>query len=404
MKTKNTTLLIIFFLLNLSISAQTPTKWRGPQSNGIYPETGLLKTWPASGPEIAWHFDNLGDGFSSPAIANGKIYLSGMEEPTGYIYCLSTDGKLLWKAPYGPEFTESYPGARTTPVIAGDLLYMFTGFGVVVCMDAGNGNIKWKKDTFKDLDGRNIRWGVTETLVVDGDKLYCTPGGSKNNVAALNRFDGSLVWSSPALGELAAYCTPLLIQMQGRKLLINMTEEHIIGLDASSGKLLWSYEQTNQWAVHANTPLFYDGSVLCFSGYGQGGVKLKLSPDGSSVTKEWFNKNLDSRIGGAVVVNGFFYGSGDNSREWRCVDWKTGEEKYASATIGKGAVIYADGMLFCYSERGELALVPATPAGFNVASKTKVELGTAQHWAHPVINNGILYIRHGKSLIAYKVK
>ena len=397
-------LLIAGFLAISTAKAQEPTTWRGPGSTGIYPETGLLKVWPANGPEIIWHYDELGEGFSSPVFANGKIYVSAAVEKVGYIYAFTQDGKLEWKATYGEEWTENYSGSRATPSVVGDMLYMYSGKGGVTCMNATNGKINWTKDVMKDFSGQNITWGVTETLVIDGNKLFVTAGGTTNNIIALNRLDGKLIWSSKGVGEKPAYCTPLLVKLASRKLLVTMTEKHIIGLDAETGALLWSHEQTNEYAVHANTPLFYNNSLFCFSGYGQGGVKLDLNADGSKVTKAWFNQKLDSRIGGAVVVDGYIYSSGDKTRDWQCVDWKTGEQKYASQAIAKGNVIYADGMLFIYSEKGELALVPATPAGFNVASKAKVELGSAQHWAHIVINNGRLFVRHGKSLIAYKIK
>jgi outer membrane protein assembly factor BamB len=213
-----------------------------------------------------------------------------------------------------------------------------------------------------------------------------------------------LVWSSPGKGELSAYCTPLLVEFPSRKLLVTMTADHIIGLDAGNGELLWSHPQTNRWQVHANTPIYHDGGLFCFSGYGQGGVRLDLSADGSSIEKIWFNEKLDSRIGGMVLVDGFLYGSGDQNRQWRCVDWNTGEEKYAATDLGKGVTIYADGMLYCYSDRGELGLAEATPEGFNLISQTRVELGSGQHWSHPVIHDGRLFVRHGDALIAYRIK
>ncbi len=284
-------LISILFVSASVVFAQSATKWRGPNGNGIYNETGLLKKWPAAGPEIIWHFDQLGQGHSSPAIANGLIYLSGMTDNNGYIYALTPDGKLKWKASYGMEFSESYPGSRSSPVIAGNLLYIYSGLGVLTCMDANNGSVKWSKDVFKDFDGQNIRWGVTETVVVDGGLVYVTPGGKKNNVVALNRNNGDLVWSSPAKGELSAYCTPLLVELSSRKLLVTMTAESIIGLDASTGKMLWSHPHTNRYQVSANSPLFADGGLFCFSGYGQGGVKLELSADGSSVKKSGLAKN-----------------------------------------------------------------------------------------------------------------
>lgn len=221
---------------------------------------------------------------------------------------------------------------------------------------------------------------------------------------ALNRLTGEVIWSSPGKGEVSAYCTPLLVDLPSRKLLVTHTADHIIGVDTKDGKMLWSYPFTNRWQVHANTPIFYKGDLFCFSGYGQGGVKLNLSEDGSKVEKAWFNEHLDSRIGGMVVLDGYLYGSGDNNREWRCVNWETGEETYASKDIGKGVVIADDNMLYCYSDRGELGLAKATSEEFNLVSKTRVELGSAQHWSHPVINNGRLYLRHGNTLLVYKIK
>ena len=396
------TIMLVF--LAFIVYGQNVTKWRGPDGNGYYSESNLLKEWPAEGPEIVWHFDGLGEGHSSPAIAHNRIYLSGMVDNMGYVYALDADGKLLWKTQYGEEFTESYPGARSTPVIAGDLLYIYSGHGVLTCMDANTGSVKWKKDALKDFDGKNITWGVTETVLIDGDLLFLTPGGKKNNVVALNKNDGNLVWSSAGMGDQSAYCTPVIAELPSRKVLITHTGDHILGLDVKDGKLLWSFPHTNRYQVHANSPIYHEGEVFCFSGYGQGSVKLTLNDDGSEVTEAWKNGYLDSRIGGIVLVDGFLFGSGDTNRQWRCVDWVTGEEKYAATDIGKGVVIAADGMLYCYSERGELALVKATPDGFDIKGLTKVKHGTAQHWSHPMINNGNLYLRHGNSLIAYKIK
>ena len=394
---------ILVLVFASTLFAQTPTVWRGDGS-GIYNETGLLKQWPEGGPEILWTFEGLGKGHSSPVFANGKIYISGTVGEEGFVFVLSEEGKLLWKVSYGEEFGGSYPGSRSSVVVDGDLMYMYSGLGNLICMDSNDGTVKWKKNAFEDFDGGNITWGVTETVVIDGDLLYFTPGGKKNNVVALNRFSGDLVWSSPGKGELSAYCTPLLVELPARKLLVTHTAEHIIGLDAKTGELYWDYPHTNRYSVHANTPIFYNGDLFCFSGYGQGGVKLDLSEDGSTISKAWFKTELDSRMGGMVAIDGYLYGSGDKAREWRCVNWETGEETYASKDLAKGVVIAADGMLYCYSERGELALVEVKPEAFNIVSQTKVELGTEQHWAHPVINNGRLFIHHGDALIAYKIK
>lgn len=397
------TLIVLALIFSLSSIAQNPTFWRG-DATGIYNETNLLESWPETGPEIAWVFEGLGEGHSSPVFALGHIFVSTMIEKEGYIFILSPDGKEVKRYKYGEEFFESYPGTRSTPVVVDDWLYIYSGKGVIYAFEAMSGKLRWKKDMLSTTDGENIRWGVTETLVVDGDKIFCSPGGKTNNIVALNRKSGETIWVSPGKGDLSAYCTPLLLNLNSKKLLVNMMANHIIGLDANTGEMLWSFEQLNKYSIHANTPVFQDGILACTSGYGKGTVGLKLLNNGSSVQKAWFNENFDSRQGGVVSVNGFLYASGDKNREWRCIDIKTGEEKWQSTAVGKGVIISADNKLFMYSERGELAFADVSTTGLNVKGITNVEKGTAQHWAHPVINNGLLYIRHGDALIAYKIK
>ncbi|MDX2429683.1 MAG: PQQ-like beta-propeller repeat protein [Bacteroides sp.] len=397
------TLLLLSGLLSTGFS-QLPTHWRGPTGNGIYSESGLMTSWPVDGPEVLWAYEQLGIGHSSPVVSQGFLYTSGMVGETGMLFKFDLEGNLIWKKPYGPEFNSSYTGPRGAPVVVGDHIYLESGTGELYCLTAGDGSIIWKKDLFKDFDGKNITWGVNETPLVDGDIIYATPGGKNNNVVALDRHSGDMVWSSKGKGELSAYCSPLMILHNGRKILVTHTASHLIGLDAGSGDLLWAQKQPNEYGVHANTPVYHNGVIFYFSGYGQGGGSLVLSMDGSSITQSWFSKKLDSRMGGAVLVDGYIYMSGDYAREWRCVEWETGKEMYASSELGKGVVIYADGMLYCYTDRGELALVKADPSGFKVISKTKVMKGSEQHWAHPMIHEGVLYVRHGSAIIAYKVK
>jgi len=399
--------LITFLLLIVVASAgysQEPTHWRGDTQNGIYQESALLRSWPVDGPDILWSFEGLGQGHSSPVVADGFIYTAGMIEGSGILFKFDLKGTLIWKQVYGPEFTESYYGTRGTPVIVGDEIYMESGIGSLYCLNTTDGSILWSKNLFEDFDGANIRWGLNETPVVDGDIIYATPGGKNYNVVALNRHNGELIWSSKGKGELSAYCTPLLFEHNGRKILATHTAEHLIGIDASTGEVLWSHGHINQYAVHANTPVYDKGFIFYFSGYGKGGGLLKLNMDGTGVEELWFKETVDNRIGGAVVVDGYLYTSGDRAREWRCLELESGKEMYASKEVGKGVVIFADGMLFCYSEKGELAMVDADPSGFKVLSKTKVSLGSEQHWAHPIIHDGVLYLRHGKAIIAYKVK
>jgi outer membrane protein assembly factor BamB len=395
---------ITISLIIISMSmAQVTENWRGPDRQGIYYETGLLQEWPAGGPAMLWAFLELGNGFSSPVIANGKIYVTGKEDGTGYIYVLSMDGRIENKFEYGPEFHgEGYPGSRNTPAVVNNTIYMVSSNGVMACMDTNTGRIIWRRDLFNDFNGRNIRWGLTENLLVDGDRIYCAPGGRKHNIVALNRHNGEIIWSSEGTGELSAYCSPLLVDHYGRKLLITHMENNIVALDANTGRLMWSHHHSNRWDVHPNTPIYHQGSIYAFSGYGQGGVKLKINSVADAVTVEWTN-NLDNQMGGAVLVDGYIYGSGQNNRFWICVDWETGETIYRSSDIAKGTLIWAEGRLYCYSDRGELALMEPTPNGFEIRGQTDITLGSGQHWAHLVIDNGVLYVRRGNALMAFDI-
>lgn len=396
-------ILTISVLLSIISKAQEPTRWRGVNSSGIYQVNHLLPQWPAAGPQILWSTDGLGQGFTSPVFANGKIYVTGMIAGEAVLFEISKEGKKLRQFKFGKEFDTSYPGTRSTPTIDGNLAYLLTGNGLLTCLDLTSGKVVWQKDFLRQTDGQNITWGFTESLLIEGNKLYCTPGGKTNNVMALNRMTGETIWNCSGLGELSAYCTPQLVKLPARELLVTHTANHVLGIDAGTGKLLWNFPHTNQWLVHPNTPIYSDGKLFVFSGWGQGAEMLKLSPDGSSVTKQCDIKSFDTRMGGAVLLNGYFYGSGDADRSWQCIDWKTGEQKYSSKEVGQGVVIAANNMLIGYSERGELFLAEASPSGLKVISKTRVSLGSEQHWAHPAIDNGILYVRHGTVLIAYKI-
>ena len=186
--------------------------------------------------------------------------------------------------------------------------------------------------------------------------------------------------------------------------IVTMTANHIIGVDVATGKKLWSYGNTNKHSVHANTPVYGNNMLLCTSGYGKGSVMLRLKDGGRSVEKVWESTELDSRMGAMVKIGDYAYGSGDANKYWFCVNWNTGVQSYKENKLPVGVVIAADGMLYCYSDRGDLALVKATPEKFDIISQFKITLGTEQHWAHPVIYKGVLYLRHGNTLMAYKIK
>jgi outer membrane protein assembly factor BamB len=402
---KNIILLFAILAATLRVGAQDIIQWRFDRT-GIYNrETDLLKSWPADGPQLLWHYDGLGEGHSSLAVsASGKSYITGMTGGTGYIYVFDASGKLLNKKEYGREWGESYNGTRGTVTPDNGKLYLISGYGDIICLDESDLSIVWKKNMLTDFDGSNITWGICESPLIVGDKLIATPGGKTNNIVALDKNTGNLIWSCDGDGELSAYCSPVYVGDQQIPQIITMMQKHIIGVDLATGKKLWSYEHINQHGVHPNVPVYADNMLLCTSGYGKGSVMLRLTGGGRSVEKVWESSQLDSRLGAMVKIGNYAYGSGDRNRYWFCVDWKTGELKYRENTLGIGNIISADGMLYCYAEKGDVALANINQDKFDIVGKFPVTLGTDQHWAHPVIHKGVLYVRHGNTLMAYKVK
>jgi len=403
---KNILALTVLFIISLTIEAQIVNNWRGPERDGKYPDKNLLKEWPENGPKMLWAYEKLDKGFTSPVIMGEKIYITAIEGKMGYLYILTLDGKIIKKMPYGEEVygKAEYPGTRSTPTFVENLKYIATGHGKLICMDINSGTNVWVKDLFKDFDGKNIRWSLTENLIIDGDILYVAPGGKKYNVVALNRHNGNLIWESPGMGELSAYCSPLLFEHNGRKILATMMGTHILGLDAKDGSLLWSFPYKNRHNIYPNTPLYRDNSLYFYSGYGKGGQKFSLSEDGNEIELIWTNEDLDDQMGGVILIDNYLYGSGHRNRRWFVLDWETGETKFETRDIDKGTVIYADGMLYAYTERGELALIKPQGESLKIVSQTEITLGEEQHWAHLVIHNGILYVRHGSALMAFDIR
>ncbi|MDR0756765.1 MAG: PQQ-binding-like beta-propeller repeat protein [Tannerella sp.] len=400
---KRAIILSLLCTIVIALQSQDVIQWRFDRT-GIYRESGLLKSWGDGGPQLLWHYDGLGEGHSSVAVSStGKLYLTGMTDGIGYLYAFDANGKLLDRKEYGPEWDKSYNGTRGTVTPDGGKLYLISGLGEIVCFNESDLSIVWKKNMLTDFDGSNITWGICESPLVVGDKLIACPGGPMYNIVALNRHTGELIWSCPGDGDLSAYCSPVYLADQQTPQVVTMMQKHIIGVDIATGKKLWSYEQINRHGVHPNVPVYAGNMLLCTSGYGKGSVMLRLIDGGRSVEKVWDAPQLDSRIGAMVKVGDYAYGSGDANRFWFCVDWKTGELKYKENTLPVGNVIAADGMLYCYSDRGDFALVRTTPEKFDIVSRFPITMGTDQHWAHPVIHKGVIYVRHGNTLMAYKI-
>jgi len=400
--------IITAFAVNLLVFnciAQDLVDWRGPNRSGIYNETGLLRSWPVDGPKLLWSYDGLGKGFSTVTIAEGKIFTTGEVDSTGTLFAFDLKGTLIWKVQYGAEWDSKYPGSRATPVYYKGKLFFQTGKNEAVSFDAKTGKKIWSVDLEKKFGARNITFGVTESPVINGNKVYFTIGGDSVSIVALNIDNGETIWKSNATNEKSAYCSPLLFEYKEKKYLATSLTDDIIGLDAENGSLLWKVSQKNKYSIHPNTPLFKDGYLYSVTGYKTGGVMLKIADDGKSVTELWRNESLDNQIGGAVWLNDYIIGSGhQNDRSWQALDPKTGTVLFKTDSLKQGAIVSADGLLFGYADNGDVGLMEFDSKGFTLKSKFKIKLGTDQHWAHPVIEKGILYIRHGNTLLAYAIK
>ncbi len=398
--------LFLFVYSACSAVGNEPSQWRGPQRAGIFDESGLLDAWPENGPELLWSFQGLGAGHTSAAIGNNRVYLTGMPDTMGVLYCLDLEGTLLWQKTYGTEWHVNYTGPRSTPVIAGDHVYLESSMGVVYCFDAQSGDIIWEADLLSRFNAENIQWGMTESLLMDGDHIICTPGGEEHNVVALNRSTGETVWTSRGHREPAAYCSPILIDHNGTRLVVTMTATSIIGIDAATGEMYWRAEQMQRNKIHANSPLYSGGVIYCSSASApenSGTLALRLSEDGRQVEQLWRNESLQNLMGGLVLVNGHIFGSTYRSKNWYAVNVSDGESTLLTRDFTNGVVVYADGLFYVYSESGEMALVKMDHETFEVISRFTVPLGTGEHWAHPVIHNKRMYIRHGDALMVYDI-
>jgi len=400
------TIILFFTSLYISVFADDHfSQWRGPDRDGKYPDTNLLKEWPKGGPKLLWQVDEIGHGHSSVAVANERVYVSGKIKDEGFLHCFDLNGNLLWKSAYGEEWYKNYPGSRSTPTVVGGDLYLISGKGLVCCFDAISGKLRWTVDMFTIFDAKSIEWGIAESPLVYGDNVICTPGGEQSNIVALNRHTGETLWVSKGNGDPSAYCSPVLVKYNQTQLVVTMTAKSILGIDAEDGKVHWRIPQLQEFNIHADSPLYEDGNIFCISGQdnSSGSVRLRLSEDAKKVTEVWRHSKADNLIGGVILLDGYLYGSRYERDEWFCVDWETGNIQYISEAFGGGSIISADGFLYCYSERGMLGLIQADSKNFKVISSFKIKSGRGPHWSHPVINKGRLYIRHGESLLVFDI-
>ncbi len=395
-------------LLTASAAPGDWPTWRGPKRDDISTESGLLKAWPAGGPPLAWKATGLGTGYSSVSVADGRVLTMGDGPDGARVLAFSAkDGSLLWQSEVIGKPGGNYPGTRCTPTIDDGLVYALAQFGDFVCLDVTTGKVKWTKSLQKDFGGGYAGWNYTESPLVDGNKVLLTPGGKKGAMVALDKKTGALLWQSAQWTDRAAYSSIVPSDFGGKRHYVQFTEDSVAGIEAATGNLLWRAPRKGSTAS-IPTPVVSGDLVFVTSGYSVGCNLFKLKADTGGITTEevYANKNMVNHHGGVILLGKHLYGHSD-SGGWTCMELSTGEVAWKNRGVGKGAVTFADGHLYCRSEggKGTIALVEATPEGYKEKSRfDQPDRSDKNSWAHPVIAGGKLYLRDMDVLLCYDVK
>ena len=408
--------LLMLVSLPIFVQAQATSEWREANRTGVSAETGLLKSWPATGPALLWSNTELSKGYASVSFGKSTIYTTGTKDSVDVLYALGLDGRMLWQTVIGRAWNESFPDSRATPTVEGNFVYTSSGYGDLACIDGTTGKAVWSYKASELNKGTYGKWGIAESLLLDGNKLYFSPGGPETMTIALDKTTGNLLWKSASLNDKPGYVSPILIEYAGKKCIVNVSLGHVYAVDAANGDILWKVDHIRppsynpSWdLIKCVTPLYHDGMVYATGGYNTGGMMIKIAGDGKSAAVAWTDTVLDVHHGGAVLVNGFIYGSNwlnNSTGNWCCIEWETGKKRWEEHWNCKGAIISAEGMLYLYDEKkGNVGLVKATPEKFDLVSSFQVTQGASgPFWAHPVIRNGVLYLRHNNALMAYDIK
>ena len=404
--------LIVTFVVNTA-SGQTMYGFRGEDRTGIYNEPGLMKKWPANGPSLLWEAEGIGLGYSSATVTNDAVYITGIRGDKDVLTAYTQDGKKKWDVEYGNmREVQNYPESRCTPTVYGGKIFLVSGSGELTCVST-NGKLLWTVNVFEKYKSPVPRFGISESPLVVDNKVIVTPGGNITAMVAFNVDNGNVVWEAESLNEEAQYVNPLLIERGGKKIIITHTPTLIIAVNAADGKILWKFnfksvnDDPGNGRNYIQTPIYKDGFLFAANGYGQTAAKLKLF-DNRDPELVWKNPEINPHVGGMVLIGNYLYSSTHDNNSmgrWICVDWTTGETMWITRWYNKGSIIYADGMLYIYEERwGHVGLVKPDSNKLDIVSEFKVEKGTGPYWAHPVIDKGRLFIRHGDYLAVYSLK
>lgn len=374
-------------------------------------ETGLLKKWSEEGPELLWTVSGLGEGYSSVTIAEGYLYTAGMIGKQTYVFAFDLSGNLVWKKPNGSSWETtmshamSYTGSRSTPTYDDGMVYHLGELGRLSAFDYRDGKDIWNIELREMFEAEVPEYGYSESVLIDGTRLYCSPAGKKGFIVCLNKKNGKLIWANKEIPGVAGYSSPILAEFGGYLQIISFSSNCVYGVDTKAGNLLWNMKYENRRSLNCTDAIFHNGYVFGSSGYGKGSILIKLSASGEKIVPEivWQTTRMDNHHGGVILLDGYLYGSGSNSRGWECLDFMTGKQMWK--TRGKGSLVYADNMFYFLEERGTMKLVKATPEKYDVVSSFDVPKGgKGMYWAHPVVCGGRLYVRHSDKLFVFDIR
>ena len=395
--------------IDLAAAADWPA-WRGADRTGICRETGLLPAWPEGGPKLLWNIEGLGEGYSTPSVVRGVLYVMGNRDGQEQViaFDVKKQPRELWAATIGPVRHDGagYPGPRSTPTFDKGKLYALGLNGDLVCLNARDGKIIWRRDLVKEFEGSLPNWGYSESPLVTNKWVLCTPGGARSTVAALNKSTGATVWESP-VGDRAAYSSIIPAKLAGREQFVQFTAQGLIGVAANDGKFLWRWDAPANGTANCTTPIFVgENRVFDASGYGAGGGVVEIKPEGDAVKADevYFTKDMKNHHGGVILLDGYLYGSNDPGL-LTCLDAATGKVKWRDRSCGKGSLLYADGHLYVRSEEGPVSLVEATPEGFHLKGRfEQPDRSEKPSWPYPIIADGRLFLRDQNRLLCYSVR
>jgi len=380
-------------------------QFRGPTGDGLSPEKGLLQSWPEGGPKVLWENTDIGSGWSSVAVVKGTVYTLGHVGEGLMVTAIDPQGKKLWQVRLDKATNGGgHKGARCTPTIDGQFIYVQSDGGLVACLKAANGEQVWALNYLEKYKAKQPTWNVAESPLVDGARVIVTPGGEAALVA-LDKNTGQEVWKTEAVDAKPGYASARIMDYGGLRQVIGYSEKCVFAANAADGKLLWKLPQENKWFVNATSAVWKDGIVFstCDYGFGCQGIKVEVADGKATARQIWAKKVLDDHFGGVVLLGGKVYGTGTNSAGLTAIDLATGEVAYTSREVKKSSNIYGDGRLYCQGHDGTVQLV--NPADGKVVSKFTLEVKQkGEMWAHPAISDGRLYIRHDSTLSVYDIK